>query len=39
MYDIKEIIVSEYYEVIESVYPDYKNINKDLKQILNHYFY
>jgi hypothetical protein len=34
MYDKKEIIVTEYYDVIESVYPDYKNLNKDLKQII-----
>lgn len=34
MYDATEIISTDYHNILESVYPDFKNINKDLKQII-----
>tara|TARA_B100000575_G_scaffold44299_1_gene31637 strand:+ start:4081 stop:4635 length:555 start_codon:yes stop_codon:yes gene_type:complete len=34
MYETTEIISTDYHNIIESVYPDYKNINKDLQQII-----
>ena len=34
MYDATEIISTDYHNILESVYPDFKNINKALKQII-----